>query len=325
MKFHAVAAAVLATAMGQARARPADAAVARSGQVVMGTVLTVTVVADDRAEAQAMADAAIDEARRWDDALTIWRSEGELARFNAGAGQAPITVSPRLERGLTAMLDLADQTGGAFEPAVGVLSVPDARPSFPLAGIGRVLRLDAPRAALEAGSALDPGAIGKGLALDAIVALLRGRGAIAAFLDFGGSSQTALGVPPGDARGWTVLLTGWATGVSHGTVKIRDVSLSTSRAAATDTTPILDPRSGVAVAAPRLVTVESAGAASADAWSTALVVLGRDGLARAESHGIEALLEDAKGVTRTSGFGAREQHGEPPAGPGGGGTPAGSP
>ena len=96
MKFHAVAAAVLATAMGQARARPADAAVARSGQVVMGTVLTVTVVADDRAEAQAMADAAIDEARRWDDALTIWRSEGELARFNAGAGQAPITVSPRL-------------------------------------------------------------------------------------------------------------------------------------------------------------------------------------------------------------------------------------
>jgi len=273
----------------------------------MGTLLTVTVVAADRVEAQSMADAAIDEARRWDDALTIWRAEGELARLNAMAGQGPFVVSPRLERGLAAMLDLADATGGAFEPAVGVLKIPGARPVFPLAGIRRVLRLDATRATLEAGNALDSGAIGKGLALEAMVKLLRSRGAAAAFLDFGGSSQTALGAPPGEPEGWTVLVAGWANGVSHGSVRLRDASLSTSRAAAEDTTPILDPRSGAAVPAPRLVTVRTADATDADAWSTALVVLGREGLARAASHGVEVLMEDAGGVVRTPGFGVGGQ------------------
>lgn len=290
------------TAAMLSAAAPADAAVARSGQVVMGTVLTVTVVADDPADAQAMADAAIAEAVRWDDALTIWRPEGELARLNQRAGQGPVAVSSTLERGLVAMLRLAAETGGAFEPAVGALWCPGSRPSFPLAGIRRVLHLDSAGASLELGSSLDPGAIGKGLALDAIATMLRGRGATAAFLDFGGSSQTALGVPPGDAEGWTVLVAGLKDGVAHGTLKLRDASLSTSRAGASDTAPILDPRSGAVVPAPRLVTVQSPDATRADAWSTALVVLGRDGFFAARSLGIEALLEDQAGTSVTPGF-----------------------
>lgn len=282
---------------------PAGAAVARSGKVVMGTVLTVTVVADTSGDAQAMADAAIAEAVRWDDALTIWRAEGELARLNARAGQGPVAVSATLDRGLVAMLRLAGETDGAFEPGVGTLSVPRLPPSFPLAGIRRVLRLDANGATLDAGNALDPGAIGKGLALDAIATMLRSRGADAAFLDFGGSSQTALGAPPGDPEGWTVLVAGLGQRATHGILKLRDSSVSTSRAGAQDTTPILDPRNGVPVPAPRLVTVRSADAARADAWSTALVVLGRGGLALATTVGVEALVEDSGGLALSPGFG----------------------
>src|SRR5438128_1973664 len=68
-------------------AQPSRAAVARDGQVVMGTVLTVTVVAERKDDAGAMAKAAIDEARRWDDALTIWRDDGELKNLNRHAGR----------------------------------------------------------------------------------------------------------------------------------------------------------------------------------------------------------------------------------------------
>jgi thiamine biosynthesis lipoprotein len=279
----------------------ADAAVARSGQPVMGTILTVTVVADDRTEAQRLADEAIAEARRWDDALTIWRPDGELARLNARAGGGPVPVSPRLAKALVAMLDLSRRTGGRFDPAVGAVRSGEAR-AAPLPPIGRILHLDGDKASLEAGAALDPGAIGKGLALDAIAAQLKQAGVRSALLDFGGSSQTAIGVPPGDERGWPVLVAGVATGSSHGVVRLRDASISTSRAGAADTTPVLDPATGSAVPAPRLASALAADATAADAWSTALIVFGREGLAAAETEGIETLYEDADGILRSKGF-----------------------
>lgn len=287
----------------------AAAAVVRDGQVVMGTVLTVTVVAEDSALAGRLAKEAVDEARRWDDALTIWRPEGELAGLNRSAGKGLQPLGPRLESGLRAMLRLGGATRGAFEPAVGRL--PDRGDSSGhLAGIGRCLHLDGHGAFLDPGTVLDPGAIGKGLALDAMVAIVRSGGARAAFFDFGGSSQTAVGPPPGDPAGWSVLVAGLADGSSHGIVRLRDASLSTSRAGAPDTKPILDPRSGLPVPSPRLVTVRAAGAADADAWSTALVVLGRDGIADARKSGIAMLLEDAGGLLVAPGFGLERESGE---------------
>jgi thiamine biosynthesis lipoprotein len=292
-------AALAAALLASVAVTPASAEVARSGQPVMGTVLTVTVLADDRSVAQALADESIEEARRWDDALTIWRPDGELAGLNDRAGEGFVDIGPRLVRGLAAMLSLADATGGAFDPAVGALQLAGGKAVEP---IGRVLQLERSRASLAAGSLLDPGAIGKGLALDAIAGLLRGRGVTSAFLDFGGSSQTAIGVPPGDARGWSVVIAGSKPGKTHGVVKLRDASLSTSRAGAVDTTAIVDPRSGTDVPGPRLATVIAREATAADAWSTAVVVLGREGIARAEKAGIEVLYEDGGGNVRTKSF-----------------------
>lgn len=300
MTFRLLAAAavfVLVSGSGAARA-----ATARSGQPVMGTILTVTVEAGTTGEAKVLADAAIDEARRWDDALTIWREDGELAAFNRRAGSGNVAVSARLRRGLAAMIDFARASGGAFDPDVGSLrSVPKPERNA-VRGAVSVLHLEAGGASLAKGSALDPGGIGKGLALDAIVEMLKGRGVTSAFLDFGGSSQTAIGAPPDDARGWGVLVSGWEAGSSHGIVRLRDASISTSRAGATDTMAIVDPRSGKDVGAARLASVVAPSATAADAWSTALVVLGKDGLAAAADHGIEAIVEDAGGVARSKGF-----------------------
>jgi thiamine biosynthesis lipoprotein ApbE len=69
-----------------------------------------------------------------------------------------------------------------------------------------------------------------------------------------------------------------------------------------DTTAVLDPRNGRPVPGPRLATVMARDATAADAWSTALVVLGRGGEELANGHGIEALVEDGAGLAISRGF-----------------------
>jgi thiamine biosynthesis lipoprotein len=159
------------------------------------------------------------------------------------------------------------------------------------------LRLDGDRAALVAGAALDAGGIGKGMALDAVAAGLRRGGARAVFADFGGSSQLAVGTPDEAAAGWRVAIGGLAPGTVLGEISLRDAALSTSRAASgpMPAGPIIDPRSGAPVFAARTATVRAADATSAEAWTKALIVHGRDGLAAAAAHGVAALVEDEAG------------------------------
>lgn len=287
-------------------ATAADAAEFRTGQPVMGTLLEVTVVAGDVAKARAAATAAIDTIERWDDILTIWRPEGELAQLNRAAGKGHVPISADLHRALEQMIDLVEETHGAFDPGVGPLvafwssATPPSTKSTPKGGdvaIRSVLSLAAGSAALTAGAALDPGAVGKGIGLDAAARVLRAAGVDAALLDFGGSSQLALGGPPDSPRGWPVAVTGLLDGELRGVVVLRDAALSTSRArpAGAPEGTLIDPRSRRPVDRARVVTVRSHSAAAADAWSTALVVLGRAGVPLARRSAVDVFLADAAG------------------------------
>ncbi len=291
----------------------AHAAVARRGQPVMGTVLQVTVVAADAPTAERLAEEAIAAGRHWDDVLTTWRPEGELARFNARAGKPESEISRDLAAALHAMTELARATGGTFDPAVGPLveywrvpRTPQREMYAPTRAhrIAAALTLGERTAALVAGAALDAGGIGKGIALDAIAQALRAGGVQAAFLDFGGSSQLAIGAPPGDAQGWQVVVAGLAPGVVRGVMHLRDAALSTSRASGPGSAagPIIDPSTGTPVAVPRVVTVLAPRATTAEAWSKVPIVLGRAGVARLKDAGLDAVYEDAAGVERTAGF-----------------------
>jgi FAD:protein FMN transferase len=289
-------------------ATPASAAQFRTGQPVMGTVLQVTVVAADAARARALAEAAIAEGRRWDDILTTWRPEGELARLNAHAGQGAISISAELAGALRRMQALSRDTAGVFDPAVGPLvaawrgpAAPDPVPvASPATRIATALRLDGEHATLLAGAALDAGGIGKGMALDAIAALLRRSGAQAALLDFGGSSQLALGAPPDAPDGWPVVIGGLAPQRALGELALRDTALSTSRASAGPNAagPIIDPRSGAPVFTPRLATVRAADATAAEAWSKVVVILGAAGAVTARQHGLEVVLDETADEVR---------------------------
>jgi thiamine biosynthesis lipoprotein ApbE len=101
-----------------------------------------------------------------------------------------------------------------------------------------------------------------------------------------------------------VAVSGLAPDRVRGVIVLRDASLSTSRASAgpSPAGPIIDPRSGQPVAGPRVATVRAADATSAEAWSKAVIVRGRDGLEQARRDGMDVFLEDADGVVRTPGF-----------------------
>ena len=283
-----------------------SAATVRLGEPMMGTVLTVTVIAADEHVARVLAEAAVAQARHWDDVLTTWRPDGELARLNARAGSGPVEVSADLATALRAMLALSAATDGLFDPAVGPLvdpwrgpRAPDPPPTASSATrVATALTLDHQRAALLPGAALDAGGIGKGIALDAMAALLRRGGARAAFLDFGGSSQLAMGAPEPDAPGWRVAIGGLGAGSVLGEIVLRDAALSTSRAAPGPAAsgPIVDPRTGAPVAEARLATARAADATSAEAWTKALTIAGRAALPAATAHGVAALVEDRDGI-----------------------------
>ncbi len=272
----------------------------------MGTIFQVVVRADDAASAQRLAEEAFATAEHWDDVLTTWRPDGELARFNRAAGSGWVEISPDLRRALERMLAAADETQGAFNPAVGKLvaslragAEPSRRPRD-LPRLRDVLEVEGDRARLSDGIELDAGGIGKGMALDAVAQRLRQQGAAAVYLDFGGSSQLAFGFAEDRP---TLAVAGLRDGEVLGRVSLDGMSLSTSRSpAAPGAGPIVDPRDGHLIAAQRVVTVAAPSATDTEVWSTALIVLGRAGVPLARAEGIEVLFADAAGVVRSDGF-----------------------
>ncbi len=279
-----------------------------SGHVVMGTVLSITLAQASGEPRRETVSRAFALARHWDDVLTTWRPQGELARLNAANGMGASKISADLMRALRLMLRLSRATDGAFDPAVAplveALRKKRAPPPRPMAaGIAQVLTLGDDTATLRAGATLDAGAIGKGIAVDAMTRFLHSRGVDSAFVDFGGSSIAAIGQrAPG--RSWSVLLVGSRPGQVLGSVTLEDAALSTSRSGDPNDPAgaIVDARRWAAVPPGRVATAIAADASSTEAWSTALVVLGRKGLAMAAEHGIRGLVADENGVSRTPDF-----------------------
>ncbi len=60
----------------------------------MGTLVTITAVAQSESVAQAAATAGFAEIRRLEELLSTWIPTSELSRVNASAGVMPVHVSP---------------------------------------------------------------------------------------------------------------------------------------------------------------------------------------------------------------------------------------
>lgn len=252
---------------------------------------------DDEPLLRACGETAIEEIERWHRLLSAFAPDSVVSRINRRAADRPVKVDHETFELLLRCRELWRATAGAFDITLGALmrawgfrddeparGTVHARARVELVihhGFSHV-ELDEPNRAVRfarEGIALDLGGIAKGWALDRAAALLRGHGVTCALLHGGTSSVVAIGAPPGE-DGWRVALRDPAP--SGPVVLLRDRALSVSaphgRMIERDGVAlghVIDPRTGApAATGVALAAVACASATDAEAWSTALLVLG---------------------------------------------------
>lgn len=231
--------------------------------------------------------------------LSLYRSDSELSLVNQNAGLAAVRIRPEFQRLVQLALELSNRTNGGFDLAMGAMTLLWKRcrreERLPLeneiteavtaCGSSNIefdeaagtLRLKFP------GNTLDPGAIGKGFALDEAASFLRNQlGAPEEVLLHGGhSSVLAVGGHNGHA--------GWPIGLGNplftekrlATVLLQNQAMGTSgsniqffRYQGKRYGHILDPQTGWPAEGMLSVTVLAPSAAVADALSTAFFAMG---------------------------------------------------
>ncbi len=263
----------------------------------MGTVFTIECYMPDPDRAELVMNAAFEEIARVEALLSNYQPSSELSRISREAGDGPVVTDPETFSFLTRSLYWSRRSHGAFDITVGPLlrawgfkarngHVPTRAEQKALreqVGWERV-QLDAAartvRFTARNPMELDPGSIGKGFAVDSVVALLRQNGVQAAFISAGGSTLYGLGSPPHQA-GWPVEVPDPRTpGSIAATVWLHDTSLSTGACSEKFFVQnghrychIFDPRTLMPVEGVLQSTVISPRATDSDALSTVVFVL----------------------------------------------------
>jgi len=217
---------------------------------VMGTLCEI----DAPGAPDAAVSAAFAEIERWDRVLSLYKKESDASALNRAAGTGPAPVSADLYAAVEASLRLARETGGAFDPTMLRTAKRFGWPAVRLDSRARTVDL-------PAGMGLDFGGVGKGWALDKAAAVLREAGVSRARFNFGGQIL-ALGE-------WTAAVPGRAE-----PLLVKDASVSVS-GDSEHPGHILSPFDGRPVRRPGSAAAVLPSAADADAWSTALFVLGK--------------------------------------------------
>lgn len=241
----------------------------------------------------------------------------ELARDEVVLNGA--RLDPELESILLSSIEVWEGSGGAFDitigPLVDVWNDAAARGKWPaverlrqakrrVGSQGLLLLGEGELGLTTEGMQLDLDGIAKGAVLDRLrerfEADLPGA---AALLSFGQSSILAIGDP--DGGGWQLVVR--SRNPSHGnlaTVQLRDRALSVSSSvgsvieiAGERISHVIDPRTGSAIEETVEAIVVADRAAIADAWSTALLVIGanRAALRLIEKAGLEAHVVESSG------------------------------
>jgi len=246
---------------------------------------------------RAAGEEALAEIVRLDTRLSAYQGVSDISWINAHAGLHAVKVEPRTFALLQRCVELSGKTAGAFDITVGpllhawkFLGGTGAKPSPELIAEARTrvgsqhLHFDAHESTIRfgrSGMRLDLGAAGKGYAIDAAIAILRGHGVRAALLHGGTSSVHAIGKPPDGA--WKIR---WSPpGVPEQTFTLCDSAMSVSAVHGKAFTSggrcyghVLDPITGEPADDARSAVVTGPASLECDALSTALLVLGRDWL-----------------------------------------------
>jgi FAD:protein FMN transferase len=92
-------------------------------EAIMGTEVTVTVVAGSAQEGAAAIDAVMAEIRRLDRMMSLYKDDSEITKVNLAAGQHPVKVSPEMIEVVEAASEVSRLSGGVFDVTIGPLVV----------------------------------------------------------------------------------------------------------------------------------------------------------------------------------------------------------
>jgi thiamine biosynthesis lipoprotein len=273
---------------------------------------------------QAALQRAVDEV---DARMSTWRPDSDLMRLN----RAPVGTAVEVPEGLAHVLRLGlaigRASGGAFDIGMGdavqawgfgphaadperiraALAAP-RRPAY------EVLEVSGRWVCKREAIALDLNGIAKGYGVDRLADALRACGIGQALVGIDGEMR-ALGLRP-DGTAWTIAVEAPdpERRAPHSVLALQDAAVATSgdyrhwvAVQGRRLSHTMDPRRGAPLrSSPASATVVAPTCAEADAWATALMVVGVEaGLTLATSQGLSALflLRDERGAIHARGCG----------------------
>jgi thiamine biosynthesis lipoprotein len=270
----------------------------------MGTTWSMAAYAPAGTPEDGLREAMENELDRVVQQMSHYREDSALSRYNRAPAGTWIAIPAEFFHVLDRALSIAEATEGAFDPALGGLvnawgfGPPIDGPRT--TGDWRSLALRAETQAVwqPGGVMLDLSAIAKGFAVDQMARALAGLGLLSYLVEIGGELRSA-GVKPDGQPWWVTIEPPAAEFPDELLVALCNAAVATSgdyrkflRRDGARLPHTMDPataapaRSGVAS-----VTVLHAEAMAADAYSTAMAVLGPGpGIALADRLGLAALL-----------------------------------
>jgi thiamine biosynthesis lipoprotein len=283
----------------------------------MGTTYTVRWLATADTPSEYELRTRIDaELARVDAQMSRYRSDSELSRINAAVSTEPQAVSRELADMLATALQVQAASKGALDPTIGALVDawgfgPRTRARVPDAAELRALLERRGSDLLEvtltppsvrkrrADIVIDVNAVAPGQAADRIAALLRAAGVENLLVEIGGEIRVEGHNAAG--RPWRIAIDDprHEEPIPYAFVELSTGAIATSGGYrhyrivdGQRYSHLLDPRSGrPVVSATAAVVVIAPTALLADAWATALFVLGaQDGLEVARQHDVAALF-----------------------------------
>ena len=310
--------------------QPAQRATLLAGET-MGSAWTVKVTGVARRNEPALRAAIQARFDAVDQALSTWRRDSALSRFNALDEGAWVDVDPELAAVLRYALELGSASGGAYDVTVGPLvnlwgfgpdpatwRVPDAAAiDAARARVGwRKVEVDATRARARKapGVRVDLSSLGKGRGVDRVAELLDSRGITNYLVDLSGKLR---------ARGHNARGAAWRVAVERpgpdqpvtggvladAAVTLRDTSIATAgdyrrffESGGTHYSHIIDPATGYPVTHLTVsATALAADCMHADALATVFMAMPPDAaLALANGREVPAMLISRAGVEQRS-------------------------
>ena len=255
----------------------------------MGMPVRIRLYSSSEAAAGTAAAAAFARVAALDQMMSDYRPDSELRRLDSSWSPVSRELFAVIERAI----EIADATGGAFDPTVGPLvslwrearrshRLPDASAidmAKTLVG-WRLVQLDAARPAVRLareGVHLDLGGIAKGYIIQQALQAMIPFGVTRALVEAGG--DIVVGDAPPGRNGWSVDVTGSDAEFVARAARLTNAALATSGPTAQFVeidgvrySHVVDPRTGLGLTNQVTARVIAADGATADALATALTV-----------------------------------------------------